>query len=74
MHVVHEGDSLDRLAKRYLGDEARALEIFDLNRDVLANPHVLAIGIELRIPQATGPGHPGSGGSGVALDSSLRSE
>lgn len=35
---------------RYLGDEARALEIFDLNRDVLDNPHVLRIGVELRIP------------------------
>jgi nucleoid-associated protein YgaU len=50
IHVVHEGDSLDRLAKRYLGDEARALEIFDLNRDLLDNPHVLRIGVELRIP------------------------
>jgi nucleoid-associated protein YgaU len=50
IHVVHEGDSLDRLAKRYLGDEGRALEIFDLNRDVLENPHVLRIGVELRIP------------------------
>jgi nucleoid-associated protein YgaU len=50
VHVIHEGDSLDRLAKRYLGDEARALEIFDLNRDILDNPHVLRIGVELRIP------------------------
>jgi nucleoid-associated protein YgaU len=53
VHVVHEGDSLDRLAKRYLGDEGRALEIFDLNRDVLDNPHVLRIGAELQIPPAT---------------------
>jgi nucleoid-associated protein YgaU len=52
IHVVHEGDSLGRLAKRYLGDEGRALEIFDLNRDVLDNPHVLRIGVELRIPGA----------------------
>jgi nucleoid-associated protein YgaU len=52
IHVVHEGDSLDRLARRYLDDEGRALEIFDLNRDVLDNPHVLRIGVELRIPPA----------------------
>ena len=52
IHVVHQGDSLDRLAARYLGDEARALEIFDLNRDVLENPHLLPIGAELRIPGA----------------------
>ena len=50
IHVVHQGDSLDRLAKRYLGDEARALEIFDLNREVLENPHLLPIGAELRLP------------------------
>jgi nucleoid-associated protein YgaU len=52
IHVVHQGDSLDRLAKRYLGDEARALEIFDLNREVLDNPHILPIGVELRLPPA----------------------
>jgi nucleoid-associated protein YgaU len=50
IHVIHPGDSLDRLAKRYLGDEGRALEIFDLNRGVLENPHLLPIGAELRIP------------------------
>lgn len=50
IHVVHEGDALDALAKRYLGDEARALEIFDLNREALENPHVLPLGVELRIP------------------------
>jgi nucleoid-associated protein YgaU len=53
VHVVHPGDSLERLAKRYLGDEGRALELFDLNRQVLENPHLLPIGAELRLP--TGP-------------------
>lgn len=52
IHVVHEGDNLDRLARRYLGDAGRALEIFDLNRDVLENPHLLPIGVELKIPPA----------------------
>lgn len=52
VHVVHQGDSLDRLAARYLGDESRAIEIFDLNRDVLENPHLLPIGAELRLPPA----------------------
>ena len=55
IHVVHQGDSLDRLAKRYLGNEARALEIFDLNRDLLQNPHLLPIGAELRIPAKSQP-------------------
>ena len=50
IHIVHDGDSLERLAKRYLGDESRALEIFDLNRGTLENPHWLPIGAELRLP------------------------
>lgn len=49
-HVVHNGDTLERLAERYLADGARAVELFDLNRDVLENPHLLPIGAELRIP------------------------
>jgi len=49
-HVVQNSDTLEKLAKRYLGDEGRALEIFDLNRDVLDNPHLLPIDAELRIP------------------------
>jgi len=50
-HVVQNSDTLEKLAKRYLGDEGRALEIFDINRDVLDNPHLLPIEAELRIPR-----------------------
>ncbi len=50
IHEVENSDTLAKLAKRYLGDPARALEIFDLNRDKLSNPHLLPIGAELRIP------------------------
>ena len=49
-YIVQEGDSLERLAQRYLGDEGRAVEIFDLNRQVLENPHILPIGRELKLP------------------------
>jgi nucleoid-associated protein YgaU len=52
IHVIHDGDTLERLAKRYLNDGSRALELFDLNRDVLDNPNLLEIGVELRIPIA----------------------
>ena len=52
-HIVQNSDTLEKLAKRYLGDESRALEIFDLNRDVLDNPHLLPIDAELRIPTHT---------------------
>ncbi len=50
LHIVSDGDTLERLAERYLRDPGRALEIFDLNRDRLTNPHLLQIGVELRIP------------------------
>lgn len=52
IHVIHNGDTLERLAERYLGDRLRSLELFDLNRDLLENPHLLPIGAELRIPPA----------------------
>jgi len=49
-HVVVDGDSLAKLADRYLDDPALDDEIFRLNRDVLTDPDVLPIGVELRIP------------------------
>ncbi len=55
VYVVHNGDTLEKLAKRYLGDASRALEIFDMNRDQLTNPHLLPIGAELRVPVETNP-------------------
>ena len=50
IHEVSNGDTLEKLAERYLGDASRALELFDLNREQLSNPHLLPIGAELRIP------------------------
>lgn len=50
VHVVANGDTLEKLAERYLHDAGRALEIFDINRDQLSNPHLLPIGVELRVP------------------------
>lgn len=49
-HVVVDGDSLAKLADRYLDDPTLENEIFRLNRDVLTDPAVLPIGVELRIP------------------------
>lgn len=54
-HVVSDGDTLGELAERYLGDAARAEEIYDLNRDRLTNPDLLPIGMVLRTP--TVPAH-----------------
>lgn len=49
-HVIEEGDSLSALAKRYLGDETRAGDIFDSNRNILAQPDRLPAGQLLRLP------------------------
>jgi hypothetical protein len=50
MHVVVDGDSLAKLAGRYLDDPRRSQEIFELNRAVLSDPELLPIGVELQIP------------------------
>lgn len=50
-HRIVDGDSLERLAQRYLGDASRAEEIFELNRDRLRDPNILPVGKRLRIPQ-----------------------
>jgi hypothetical protein len=49
-HIVVDGDSLAKLAGRYLNDPQRGAEIFELNRGLLTNPDLLPIGVELRIP------------------------
>jgi nucleoid-associated protein YgaU len=49
-HIVVDGDSLAKLAGRYLDDPHRAAEIYELNRRILANPDLLPIGVELEIP------------------------
>jgi len=49
-HGVVDGDTLASLAQRYLGSTLRADEIHELNRDLLPNPKLLPIGLELKIP------------------------
>jgi nucleoid-associated protein YgaU len=58
-HRVVDGDTLAALAQRYLGSADRAQEIYDANRDVLRDPMLLPIDIELKIPPR---GHPTSSG------------
>ena len=49
-HRVVEGDTLRRLAERYLGDRERYLDLYEANGDVLFHPRLLPIGIEIVIP------------------------
>ncbi len=55
IHKVADGDTLALLAERYLGSADRAMEIFELNREVLRRPDALPIGVELRIPSRSAP-------------------
>ncbi len=47
---VRRGDSLWTIARRVLGRGSRWKEIYELNRDILPNPHRLKPGIELKLP------------------------
>ncbi|MBN2291387.1 MAG: tail protein X [Pirellulales bacterium] len=53
LHVIVDGDTLDSLAKQYLGDASRAREIFEANRHILTDPNALPIGVELEIPSVS---------------------
>ena len=50
-HTIVDGDSLEKLANRYLADSRRSREIYELNRNVLSAPDLLPIGAELKIPE-----------------------
>ncbi|MCI0362041.1 MAG: hypothetical protein L0211_26460 [Planctomycetaceae bacterium] len=51
-HRLTDGDTLERLAERYLGNPARGVEIFAMNRDLLTAPDLLPLGKIIRIPPA----------------------
>jgi len=51
-HQIVDGDSLPRLAARYLGSESRWSEIYAANAPLLPDPRLLPIGAELTIPPA----------------------
>lgn len=53
-HRVADGDTLPKLAARYLGDSRRHPEIFAANPDVLSDPRLLPVGIDLVIPDNNG--------------------
>ncbi len=59
-HVIVDGDSLAKLAGRYLDDPRRSEEIFALNRGLLSDPELLPIGAELKIPPRGDTGGIGS--------------
>ncbi len=50
VHRVRDGDSLEQLAAKYLGDPDRAEEILLWNCDRIDDPAMLPLGVELLIP------------------------
>lgn len=51
-YLVRDGDTLESLAERLLGDAGYAEAIFQANRDRLSRRDLLPIGVELVIPDA----------------------
>ena len=55
---IRDGDTLKSIAKKFLGDEARFAEVFELNEQRLPydNPDLLPVGREILIPPRPGDG------------------
>jgi LysM repeat protein len=54
-YTVRAGDTLSGLAARFLGSSQRYREIFEANREVLATPDDLRVGMVLTIPDRLRP-------------------
>ena len=52
VHEVAAGDTLSKLAKRYLGDANRYMDIFNANKGTLTDPDKIRVGQKLNIPKA----------------------
>lgn len=50
VYVVQPGDSLSKIAKKVYNDASRWTEIFEANKDKIANPNIIRPGQELCIP------------------------
>ena len=52
LYEVKKGDTLSSIAKKQLGDANRWREIYDLNREHIADPSMLFTGTQLRLPKS----------------------
>ena len=50
IYVVQQGDTLSEIAQAELGSTERTDDLFLANRDLLASPDQLKVGMHLRIP------------------------
>jgi nucleoid-associated protein YgaU len=51
---LRDGDTLEKIAERLLGDPRRAIEIFAMNPGVLARPDLLPVGVTIMLPPKDG--------------------
>lgn len=65
-HEVVAGDNLSRLAQKYLGSHSKYLTLFEANRDVLATPDDLSLGMKLKIPRPSSANNASSRKSSAA--------
>jgi nucleoid-associated protein YgaU len=50
VYEVQSGDTLSKIAKAYLGDSNRYMDIFKANSETLKNPDMIKVGQKLNIP------------------------
>ncbi len=52
IYTVKSGDTLSKIAKKYLDNANRYNDIFKINTDILDNPDLIKVGQRLKIPNA----------------------
>ncbi len=50
-YTVKAGDSLRKIAKEQLGDAEKWEKIYEANEDLIDDPNVIQVGMELKIPE-----------------------
>lgn len=50
-YTIKSGDSLGRIAARYLGSSAKWTTIYNLNRKAIGNPNRMKVGTKIKIPR-----------------------
>ena len=50
LHTVESGESLSKISKHYYKDANKYMNIYNSNKDQLANPDMIKVGQKLKIP------------------------
>lgn len=71
-HVVAVGETLSSIAGKYLGSQARYLDIYEANKDQLKSPDALKVGMKLNIPDRQTESRPTTGSKSVKTERTNR--